>query len=523
MRTLAVVAMLGACVVAGPARAAEQTITLDGEVPEGGLDHFYLPFDVPDGIVEIEVRHDDLSKDNILDWGLYDPSGFRGWGGGNEEAAIVGVAAASRSYLPGPIAKGTWRVEVGKAKIKRKPAKYHVEVILRDAATLPPQPERKPYAPAAALVTGARWYAGDFHVHSRESGDARPPLDEIGAFARSRGLDFVEVSDHNVMTHLDFFAAAQARFPELLFVPGVEFTTYYGHANGIGATAWVPFAIGQRGVTIQAAAARFADQGALFAVNHPKFALGDLCIGCAWEHDLDWKAVTVVEIATTGADQAGKIFGADTLSYWDGLCAQGHHLAAIGGSDDHRAGVDLGAFQSPIGDPTTMVFAEALSVAAILDGIRNGRTVVLTGGPSDPMLTLETTTPADGDTVRSAGPVTLRATVTGAKAGASVRLVHDGTALAEVSVAGDPFVHEHALQPPITGQSRVRAEVLLDGTPRVITSHLWLEGGAPSGAEPGGREEGCGCRLAPRERSPAIAPAALALALALGRRRARRR
>ena len=88
---------------------AETTLVFDGPVPEGGLDHFFVPFSVPPGTREIEVRHDDRSEDNILDFGLDDPQGYRGWGGGTWEPAIVAEQAASRAYVPGPIVEGTWR------------------------------------------------------------------------------------------------------------------------------------------------------------------------------------------------------------------------------------------------------------------------------------------------------------------------------------------------------------------------------------------------------------------------------
>jgi hypothetical protein len=129
--------------------------------------------------------------------------------------------------------------------VHRAPARYHIEIVLRTAPTLPAQPERRPYAHVPALATGPRWYAGDFHVHSRESGDASPTLDEVATFARGRGLDFVELSEHNTVSQLDLLAAAQARHPALLFVPGSEVTTYGGHANAIGATRWVDFRVGR--------------------------------------------------------------------------------------------------------------------------------------------------------------------------------------------------------------------------------------------------------------------------------------
>src|SRR5215212_9948790 len=107
-----------ASLLAGPLpAAADQTLTLDGTVKKGGLDHEFIDFDVPAGTSEIQIDHDDLSGVDILDWGLNDPGGFRGWGGGNTEPAIVGEKAASRSYLAGPMAAGKWRVVIGKAQI----------------------------------------------------------------------------------------------------------------------------------------------------------------------------------------------------------------------------------------------------------------------------------------------------------------------------------------------------------------------------------------------------------------------
>ncbi len=451
------------------AGAAETTVVLDGVVPKDGL-YFTVPFEVPAGTLEIEIRHSDLSDDNILDWGLLSPEGFVGWGGGNEEDVLVGETYASRSYAPGPIAPGQWQVLVGKARIDDLPASFALEVTLRDEVTGTTQ-ARSNYSDTT-LSPDPGWFAGDMHVHSDESGDARPALTEIGTFARDRGLDFVVVSDHNVHTALDFFGAAQAQHPELLFVPGVEFTTYAGHGNGIGATSWVDFRVGDT-TSIQAAAASFHAQQALFAVDHPVLQLGPLCIGCAWEHDLDPSMIDAVELTNGGGLQPfGWTLIDEAMAYWDGLCDQGFHVAPIGGSDDHKAGVDLNMFQSPIGDGTTMVWAESLSGAAIVEGIRQGRTVVKLQGPGDPMVDFD----ADGrqgDTVRGER-IELRAVITGAR-GQTARLVVDGAAKATFPVQGDPFEQTWTIDAPATGQQRYRVEVLVDGSLRTVTSHLWVE------------------------------------------------
>lgn len=484
--------------LATPALAAETVIDLPGTVPDDELRHFFIEFDVPAGIKEIEIAHDDLSNENILDWGLVDEKGgFRGWGGGNSENAVVGEQAASRSYLAGPIAAGKWKVVVGKALIKQKPASYSVKVTLRDAPTLPAQ-ARTPYSAPAPLSTETRWYAGDFHVHSLESGDAKPPLDDIATFAKSRGLDFVLVSDHNTVSQLDFYADAQKKHSDFLFLPGVEFTTYWGHANGIGSTQYVDDKTELPPHSILAAAKAFHGQGALFSINHPTLTLGDACIGCGWEHQLDAAEIDAVEIGT------GKfgILTDSAVTFWDDLCAKGRHLAAIGGSDDHKAGVGETPTQSPIGSPTTMVYAKALSVQAILDAVKNARTVVKLEGPDDPMVELVSSVAPIGDTV-SADASELSATITGG-IGYTARFVKNGKPEPEVEVDSDPFVMKLGATAPATGQNRYRVEVLEGGGRRTVTSHLWLEaGGAPDGgpggaggggaAEDSGDDGGCGC------------------------------
>jgi hypothetical protein len=472
--------------VSSTANAGETVIPLMGEVPEGGGDHFRVPFEVPEGIAEVEVRHDDLSDDNVLDWGLEDPNGRRGWGGGNSEPAIVGVDAASRSYTAGPIPAGTWNVIVGKALIEDPPGQYELEIVLRTKPTLPSQPERQPYRPAAPLSEEARWYAGDVHVHSVESGDARPPLDEVGTFARSRGLDFIVVSDHNVHTALDFLADVQPRHPELLFVPGVEFTTYAGHGNGIGATQYVSHEIGQPGVTIEGSVQAYVDQGAVFTINHPELDIGTLCIGCAWEHRLDPSLIGAVEIATGGLEPFAAQYTEMAIAFWDELCAQGHHVVPLGGSDDHRAGVDVGAFGSPIGDATTMVWAERLDVAGIVEGIRSGRTVVKLQGPEDPMIDLGASEAIEGDVVRGE-TIVLTATITGGD-GEQARLVVNGEPGALQAVEGDPGVIEWEIEAPASGEDRYRVEVFVEGRRRVVTSHLWVsfaEGAGSSSSDSG--------------------------------------
>jgi hypothetical protein len=484
---------------------ADTEIVLDGVAPTDGPDHFFLPFEVPAGTAEIEVQHQGTVAANVLDFGLNDPQGFRGWGGGNTEPAIVSEAAASRSYLAGPLPTGTWQVVIGKAQINQTPASYAVKVVLRTTPTLTAE-VRKPYVPAGPIAAsgGARYYAGDFHTHSRDSGDAHPSLDEMAVFAKTQDLDFIEVSDHNTTAQLDFFVDAQARHPDLLLVPGAEYTTYDGHANAIGATRWFDHKIGQPGVTIQGAIDSIRDSGALFGINHPALDLGDKCIGCAFQHVVDATTIDAVEVSTGKADV---IFGDATIAFWEKLLDAGGHTVAIGGSDDHLASLDQGAFGSPIGDPTTMVFAEELSVAGIVAGVKSGRTVVRLTGADAAMIELSSSAPLQTGTSLVVGRgTTISARVTGGE-GKVLRFVRNAIADEPIEITTDPFEATVSVSASAETEVRVRAEVLKGSRRETITSHLFVPrdtttgaggSGSPPNDSPDVRpttDDGCGCRF----------------------------
>ncbi|MEN9784910.1 MAG: hypothetical protein RLZZ299_174 [Pseudomonadota bacterium] len=493
------------------ALADETVLTLSGTLPDDGTDHAFLPFQVPEGTVEVEVRHDDLSDANVLDWGLDDPDGFRGWGGGNTEPAIVGLDAASRSYLAGPMPPGTWRVVIGKALLVDVPAPYEVEVVLRTEATLSPDPARAPYTDAAPLRTGWAWYAGDLHVHSRDSGDARPALDEVAAFAGQRGLDFVVVTDHNTVAQQERFADAQGRSPGVLLVPGIEYTTYDGHAGLFGATGWIDHRIGTTG-TLAGLVEAVRAQDALLVVNHPNLDLGDRCLGCAWRHaDLDPAALDAIEVITGGWAPVGQLFFDANLATWEAWLDAGARTAPVGGSDDHDAGLDDGPTASPIGSPTTRLYASDLSVPALREALRAGRTMVQLQGPDDPLVALTIDGEAPGDAVADADPAWV-ATVEGGDGAVLVWIV-DGDEVARVPVVGDAFSDPRSFGPTPTG-ARVRLQLEVDGAPRVLTGYRWS---LPYVSTPG--EAGCGCAAAA---SPVGAGGlACAILVAIRRRRTR--
>src|SRR5690242_11311031 len=107
------------------------TMHFEADVHAGDGDYDLVTFDVPAGTQEIQVDHTDGSDTDILDWGVWSPEGFRGWGGGLTDPAIIGVEASSRGYLPGAITPGTWTVVVGEAKLPTGTGHYVIDVTFR--------------------------------------------------------------------------------------------------------------------------------------------------------------------------------------------------------------------------------------------------------------------------------------------------------------------------------------------------------------------------------------------------------
>ncbi len=456
------------------------TMHFEGDVTAAGGDYATVAFAVPANTVEIQIHHDDGSDYVILDWGAWTPSGFRGWGGGLTDDAVIGIAQSSRSYLPGAIDAGSWTVMIGKAQLSTTgTGHYAIDVTCRDDATLPVQP-MAPFVPVV-LSPVHRWYKGDFHVHSTESGDARASIDQVTTLAQSRGLDFINLSDHNTISQHALIAAKQPALANLLVLRGAEITTYAGHGGAVGIHDYVDHRVGYNGRTITNVIDDVVAQGGIFIVNHPALDLGTLCIGCAWKHDdTPWDEVAGIEVLTGNYDLVERAFTPTVMTMWDGLLDQGHRIAAIGGSDDHDAGTGTGTYASAIGSPTTLVLADSLSEAAIIDAVKHGRTKVMLRGPTDPDVDFTLNGADIGDELDGVAHVAIAIHVTRGD-GYFAQVWRDGVKLNQLAVSGDDATLSYN-EDPGAADHRYRVE-LIDGANHrvVITSHIYVQGVAASG------------------------------------------
>ena len=355
-------------------------LTLKGSIT-GSQNNTYVeaPFAVPDGIVSITVTFHYTGKDQhtALDLGLFDPERFRGWSGGNKDRFTLSTTNATPSYLPGPLPAGTWKLIIGVPNIRHNVVSdYEADIFFTRS-----DPAATSFADAP-LREGPAWYRGDLHMHTAhsdgscasQSGKKVPcPVFLTAEAASARGLDFIAVTDHNTDSHYDALRELQPYFDKLLFIPGREITTFYGHANLFGPTDFVDFRVGTTVESMQALFEQAEKMHAILSINHPNAPTGEICMGCGWtpKEAIDPHLIPSIEAVNGGAEE-GQYSG---VSFWEKYLNQGYRITAVGGSDNHNALAPAGT-KSAIGSPTTVIYANDLSVASILNGIRKGHVFI---------------------------------------------------------------------------------------------------------------------------------------------------
>jgi hypothetical protein len=364
----------------------------------------YLPFDVPVGVSRIDVN---LRADRpaMLGLGLFDTRGcghgspgFRGVTGAERRDVFIGIREATPGFVPGLIPAGRWTVIVP-VFLAILPTCVRVEIRMEHGPAVEPL---RP-GPLPGVVRAAPgWYRGDLHCHTEASSDAwstGSALTPAGWAdqARSLGLDFLALTDHNVVSQNH--ALARAAGDGVLLLAGEEVTSpFYGHAtvSGIEADQWFDFRqspcwlpLPTHGARIEALLDAVRQAGGYLAAAHPTMSF------MSWQFLGDG-------LARRSARPDGfevwngrwRINDELALRVWHRLLCAGWQLAANGGSDLHGTLAEAGL--AP-GVPTTVVYASALARRPVVDAVRAGRSY-LTSRPDGVELYLTASGPGGQET-----------------------------------------------------------------------------------------------------------------------------
>jgi len=242
-----------------------------------------------------------------------------------------------------------------------------------------------------------------------------------------------------------------------------------------GVTQFMDWRISEGGLDLNAILRDARAKGGIASVNHAEAPEGEECMGCRWmpAAGTDMSLFSAVEVINYGEIMFS------SAKYWDSQLRAGHRLAAVGGSDNHNATItpgDVGA----IGWPTTAIEADELSVAAMLKGIRTGRTFIDLTASRDKMLDFEADAQGSsakmGGTLRILGGAVVSLRIhTVAAEGSVVHLLLDGEDTnTPLPLDGVDSTLKTTVTPG-AGRHYLRVEVRDDaGTSELISSPLYI-------------------------------------------------
>jgi len=388
--------------------------------------HIAHRVDVPQDVSRLRVRlsysptrPEGQPYGNFISLSLFDMHGSRGarHRPGRQDVTLS-ASSASPGFVRGPIYAGAWTVVLDVHRLLPvAPVMYRLEIDYEDM----PQADRARYLPGQTTPRGPGWYRGDLHSHSLHS-DGRWDVPDLIQSARSRGLDFITLTDHNTVSGLPHLHSLGE--DDLLTIGGMELTTFHGHALAVGVQDWQEWRL-HNGATMHDLAERVIGTGAAFIIAHPMRDGDPGCAGCDWQHaDMTPGNAQAVEIWNSAWDgRSNNDHALQRYYYWLNL---GHRLVATAGSDAHGPPEP----NAKIG--YNVVYAADLNQAAIVEAIKNGHLYVSSGPHVEISAYTQDGQRAIMGDLLPAEPVTLSVTWRGGDIGDTLRVIGDGRVRDEV-------------------------------------------------------------------------------------------
>jgi hypothetical protein len=200
------------------------------------------------------------------------------------------------------------------------------------------------------------------HLHTVHS-DGQDSVAEMFQACRSAGYDVVALTDHNTVSGLPEAPEVASRLG-LVFIPGVEVTTFRGHAVALGVTRVPEW----RDLEVRGFDALVRDvhqQGGVISVAHPASEGSPVCSGCTWEWPVEPSGVDLWEVFS-----APRPYAEAAIDQWRDLLARGGRAAPVAAGDVHSVAAAIRP------RPATYVYARERTTASVLDALRAGRVSV---------------------------------------------------------------------------------------------------------------------------------------------------
>jgi hypothetical protein len=283
----------------------------------------------------------------------------------------------------------------------------------------------------------------ELHTHTLNS-DGDFTLAELRACAGDFLYDAIAVTDHNTMSALDELASLPAGGVPV--IPGIEWTTYYGHMVVLGAEEYIDWRFA-RPDTIDEYTQAIKNVRGVVGIAHP-FEFGSpLCTGCYWDFKVrNWKTIDYIEVWSEPFPHS-KLKNHLAFDWWTGLLNQGHRLAATAGWDWHN----LKEHNPPLPPATWLGLRDGrIDKVTVREALEGGRSFVTLGPFAE--LSLEGEKGQSYGLGDTAGPGNYRLSLKVDEnrrrkiwapfgiATKTIRLVHNGTPIASLPSGPDQAI-----------------------------------------------------------------------------------
>lgn len=219
-----------------------------------------------------------------------------------------------------------------------------------------------------------RWLPFELHTHTAHS-DGTHSLLEMCQTAVELGLGGIALTDHNTVSGLAD-AESVSRQTGITIIPGMEWTTFYGHMLTLGAPYCEWRDLGPQ--DIHKGIARVHEQGGIVGIAHPYSFGSPICTGCHWEYTIsDWNQIDYIEVWHETIPSI-KNHNVPAFKQWTELLNKGYRISATAGRDWHRSDpADKLAAYTYISLPDAPM---QRSITDIIGAIRQGQ-ICLSMGP----------------------------------------------------------------------------------------------------------------------------------------------
>ncbi len=176
-----------------------------------------------------------------------------------------------------------------------------------------------------------KYYPFELHTHTVHSDGQMTPKMLIEK-AYERGLRGIALTDHNTTSAINEVIKHAKKY-NMLVIPAIEWTTFYGHLTVLGGNSnvdWRKINLN----SIRSYIKQANEVGDIVNIAHPMRPAKPLCAGCKFEYDVDFDDITGIEVWSGNSPQM-RLDSLKTIRLYDTMLARGNRLTALYGNDWH--------------------------------------------------------------------------------------------------------------------------------------------------------------------------------------------